>query len=243
MRAMTLFLAACGLLAASAGATAPAAAQAGDFDWRGTVAQGNTVEIRGVLGSVRALASEDGSVHVEATRRARRGDPESVRIAVVEHAGGVTICAVYPTPRDAERPNECRPGRGGMNVQESDVQVEFVVRVPEGVRFAGHMVNGNVEAEGLRSDVRVATVNGNVSARTTGFVSHATTVNGNVDLTVPAGLNAEFRASTVNGSIDSDFPIQVTGRVGPRRVQGTIGQGGPELRVSTVNGNIRLRQF
>jgi hypothetical protein len=231
------------LILAAVSAAVPAAAQTRDFQWSGTIAQGNTIEIRGINGHVHALASPDGTTRVEATRHARRGDPQSVRIEVVEHAGGVTLCAVYPTPAGSRRQNECRPGGGASNVQDNDVRVDFVVRVPAGVQFAGHTVNGDVEAEGLRSDVRVATVNGRVSVRTTGFVSRAVTVNGDIELAVPTGLNADFRAATVNGSIDSDFPVQVTGRVGPRAVRGTIGQGGPELRVSTVNGNIRLRRL
>jgi hypothetical protein len=252
------------VMAAALGATAPAAAQAGDFQWRGTVAAGKTIEIRGVNGAVRALPSDDGSVRVEATRQARRSDPESVRIEVVQHDDGVTICAVYPTPAGARRENVCRPGGGQNNVQNNDVRVEFVVRVPAGVRFAGHTVNGNVKAESLQSDVRAATVNGSVDIQTQGFAQastvngsitcrlgqsrlvsdvHFETVNGNIVLEVPAGLNAEFRASTVNGRIDSDFPIMVTGQISRRSLRGTIGTGGPELRVSTVNGSVRLRQI
>jgi hypothetical protein len=44
-----------------------------------------------------------------ATKHGRRSDPAEVEIEVVEHAGGVTICAVYPSP--GSRPNECRQGR------------------------------------------------------------------------------------------------------------------------------------
>ena len=62
------------------------------------------------------------------------------------HAGGVTICAVYPS-RDARKPNECPPGDGGrMNVQNNDVSVRFTVRVPAGVTFVGKTVNGEIEA-------------------------------------------------------------------------------------------------
>jgi hypothetical protein len=203
-------------------------------------------------------------VHVEADRHGRRSDPESVRIEVVEHAGGVTICAVYPTPRNARRPNECRPGGGQNNTDRNDVQVDFLVRVPDGVRFAGHTVNGNLEADGLQADVRAETVNGSVQVRTTGFAEASSvngnitcrlgtselndsvefeTVNGSITIEMPDGLDADFRASTVNGSIESDFQILVTGKVSPRSVRGTIGEGGPELRLSTVNGSIRLRKI
>jgi len=46
----------------------------------------------------------------------------------------------------------------------------------------------------------------------------------------------------VNGEIFTDFPLMVTGKLGPRRVTGTIGSGGRQLALSTVNGNIRLRK-
>jgi DUF4097 and DUF4098 domain-containing protein YvlB len=66
------------------------------------------------------------------------------------------------------------------------------------------------------------------------------TVNGGVTLHLPVILNAEVRASTVNGDIVSDFPITVTGTVNRRHLQGTVGSGGQELNLSTVNGSIKL---
>ena len=253
---MAVFLAALG--------ASPAVAQDQPFQWRGRLAEGQTIEIRGVMGDIDAVASSDAIVLVEASRRGRRSDPESVRLEVVQHDGGVTICAVYPTPRNARRKNECAPGGGSMSTQGNDVQVDFRVRVPAGVRFAGHTVNGDVAADGLASNVLAATVNGSVDVRTTGFAEASSvngditcrvgtnrfrdgvefeTVNGSITVQMPDGLNADFRASTVNGSIDSDFQILVTGKVSPRSVRGTIGEGGPELRLSTVNGSIRLQKM
>lgn len=244
---------------------APAAtAAAQDFQWQGRIPAGQTIEIQGVNGTIRAVPAEGDEVVVEAERRGRRSDPMSVRIDVVEHAGGVTICAVYPTPDDARRENRCAPGGGHNSVRRNDVQVQFLVRVPAGVRFDGNTVNGDLIAERLRSDVRAATVNGSVDVRTTGFAEARTvngnlnlylgtstlsedvefeTVNGSIVVEMPEGLDADFRANTVNGSIDSDFPITVTGRINRRSIRGQIGDGGPELRLSTVNGSIRLRRI
>jgi hypothetical protein len=251
-------------LAILAFTAAGARAQDTDFDWRGRLDAGQTVEVRGVNGHIRAVPSDDDLVRVEADRYGRRSDPTSVRIEVVEHSGGVTICAVYPTPRNARRENECRPGGGRNNTSRNDVQVDFTVRVPARVRFAGHTVNGGIDADGLRADVRASTVNGDVEVRTSGFAEASTvngditcrlgrssfeddvefeTVNGSITIEMPEGLNADFSASTVNGSIDSDFPILVTGKVSRRSMRGAIGDGGPELRVSTVNGSIRLRKL
>ena len=240
------------------------AQQAPAFDWSGAVAQGKTIEVLGVNGDIDAALSDDGRVHVHATRTGRRSNPESVRIEVVEHGDGVTICAVYPTPDDADDENECEPGGGNMSVNNNDVEVHFTVRVPAGVRLAAATVNGAVEAQGLRSDVEASTVNGDVTVATSGLAEASTvngdiaarvgsgtlardlefsTVNGSIELSAPAGLNADLDASTVNGEIDSDFEVRVRGSMDRQSLRGTIGSGGEDLDLSTVNGRIRLRRI
>ncbi|HYE16248.1 MAG TPA: DUF4097 family beta strand repeat-containing protein, partial [Pyrinomonadaceae bacterium] len=68
------------------------------------------------------------------------------------------------------------------------------------------------------------------------------TVNGAIDLSFPASLSADVHAETVNGEITSDFPLTVTGRFSKRRLDGTIGGGGRELRLQTVNGSVQIRR-
>ena len=98
----------CGLAVLSAAAV-PAAAQ--DFEWRGRIARGDEIEIKGVNGSVFAEFAPGNEVVVTAEMRGRRYDPDEVEIQVVEGRHGVMICAVYPSRRG--RPNECRPGSRG----------------------------------------------------------------------------------------------------------------------------------
>lgn len=239
------------------------AAGAQDFQWHGLIPQGRAIEIKGVNGDVRAEPSGGNEVEVVAVKRANRDSPDSVRIDVVPHAGGVTICAVYPS-RDGQRPNECLPGNAGrMNVQNNDVSVRFSVRVPAGVTLVGKTVNGEIEAMRLNGDVALSTVNGSVSFSTTAGGRASTvngsihgemgradwsdtlemaTVNGSITLTLPAGLNTDVKATTVNGDITSDFPMTVTGRVSRRKVEGTIGGGGRLLSLDSVNGSITLRR-
>lgn len=251
--------------------TATAWAQPGtDFRWNGSVAPGKTIEIKGVSGAIHAELATGGQVEVVATKRARRSDPASVRVEVVQENGNVTICAVYPTPTGwfgaggSSQPNECRPGsEGRMNSRDNDVQVEFTVRVPEGVRLAARTVNGAVDVKPIKSDVLVRTVNGRVTVATSrsadvntvngaidasmGTVSAAgplalKTVNGTVTVRLPKDVNAELRASTVNGHVESDLPLlmrNISSR--NRHVDGTLGSGGGELRLETVNGSIFLR--
>lgn len=249
--------------------TGPAAviatvAQDSDFAWRKRMSSGQTLEIKGVNGDVRAVLADGDEAEVTATKRSRRSDVDEVEIKVIEHADGVTICAVYPTPRRSRQENECAPGDDGhMNTEDNDVTVTFVVKVPRGVNYVGHTVNGEIRAAGLRSNVEVATVNGSVRISTSGrAIANTvngsieasmgsadwgedvafTTVNGEISLDLPSEVNAELRASTVNGDIISDFPVTVRGRFGPRRVSGTLGSGGHELELETVNGSITLRK-
>ncbi|MBI4502750.1 MAG: DUF4097 family beta strand repeat protein [Gemmatimonadetes bacterium] len=242
----------------------PQGAQQGvDFQWKGRLAPGKTIEVRGVNGDVRAVLATGPEVEVTAVKRARRSDPDEVDIRVIEHPDGVTICAIYPTSRRARRENYCGPGESHNNTENNDVKVEFTVRVPAGVRLAGATVNGDVMVESLRSDVLATTVNGSVEVSTTGYAEAETvngsiraamqstklpnrldfrTVNGGITLDLPEGFSAEVEAQTVNGDVSTDFPLTVQGRFGPRRVTGRIGAGGPRLSLQTVNGSIRLRR-
>jgi len=232
-----------------------------EFRWSGKLAAGKAIEIKGVNGGITATGTSGGEVELVAVKKGRRSDPHEVKIDVVEHADGVTICAVYPSDG---APNQCAPGKGGrMNVKDNDVNVEWKLSVPAGVRFVGRTVNGGIDANGLSADAEAETVNGGVELQSTGTARAQTvnggitaklgradwdgtlklqTVNGGIEVTVPEGLNADVSAATVNGDISTDFPITVTGKIGNRRLQGTVGSGGRQLEMKTVNGGIDLKK-
>ncbi len=241
--------------------TSASRVRAQDFQWRGQIPSGQSIEIKAVNGDVRALPSSSGDVEVTATKSARRSNPADIRIEVVPHAGGVTICAVYPDVPGRE-PNRCAPGtEGKSNTRDNDASVHFDVRVPYGVGFVGRTVNGEINGESLQGDAEAHTVNGSIRLSTTGVAIANTvngslnvtmgradwpngasfkTVNGGITLSLPSVFDADLQAETLNGSIMSDFPITMTGQVSPRRLHGTIGNGGRPLNLSTVNGSIKL---
>jgi DUF4097 and DUF4098 domain-containing protein YvlB len=242
---------------------AAAAAQAGDFRWTGTLAEGKTLEIHNVNGEIDAEPASGRQIEVVAVKEeGRRGDADEVEIRRVDFEDGVVICAVYPAPRGKPE-NTCEPGGGRMNTQNNDTEVHFRVRVPAGIRLVAHTVNGGVDARGLRSDVDAASVNGGVTVATSGVAEASsvngavdvtmgradwdgvlkfTTVNGALSVTLPGSLDADVRAQTVNGDMESDFPLTVRGKWGPRKMSGTIGRGGRSLVLETVNGEIALRR-
>jgi hypothetical protein len=238
------------------------AQSAQDFSWTGRLSAGEALEIKGINGDITVSRASGSEIEVVAEARGRRADPSTVRIERVEHAGGLTFCAVYPTP-EGDRENYCGPGsEGRMNTHDNDVVVDFEVRLPADIDFVGHTVNGEVFAEGLGADVTAETVNGSIEISTEGFARAETvngdidvrmgaaefasgaefsTVNGSITLDVDDGVNADVDASWLNGGFESELPFTLEGRIGKRSARGVLGDGGPELELNTVNGSIRIR--
>ena len=244
-------------------ATTAADLNAQDFDWSGRIQNGDVIEVSGVIGDVSAVASNGNEVEVTAEiREHRRGNAEDIEFEVVEHSGGVTICAMYPTPRRAREDNVCRPnGRSRNNTDNVDVEVNFTVHVPAGVDFMGRTVNGSIDVRDLSGTVEAYTVNGDIDVATSGY-AEARTVNGDIDAAIgradwdgtlefettngsitvelPDGIGADVSARTINGAIETDFPLTVSGRFSHRRLSGSIGGGGDQISLVTVNGSVRL---
>jgi hypothetical protein len=213
-----------------------------EMRWHGWVPSGQMVEINNVHGNVRAEASAGDEIEVIALK-AGTDDPEQVSIEVVEHKGGVTICAVYPNA-NAEHPFECRPSHGGGfrlaatsdseahirwdnggggDVLLNDLRVDFLVRLPKRLRFIGRTVDGEVSAHLLEQDVEAHSVLGDVS----------------VDLHPATG--ADVRVETAMGRVNSDFPLQL--RSDHNRglsASGRFGRSHRTVRMKTGTGNIHL---
>lgn len=151
----------------------------------------------------------------------------------------------------------------GVRVSAGTVNGEMRVRdLTSDVRAS--TVNGLVEVKNVGGEVKATTVNGNVGVTTRSGPVSANTVNGDVDVRMqslsrseemsfstvngtvtvetPANLNADVTLDTLHGSIVSDYPVQLSGRFGPRHASGTIGRGGREMKLSTVNGSVELRK-
>lgn len=247
------------LLALAAG---PGVAESTTFEWSGTLASGSTVEIKGVNGSIDAAPASGNEVEIEAVKKARRSDPDSVEIEVLEHADGITVCAVYPSRRG--RQNVCEPGDGGrLSSTDNDTQVEFTVRIPAGLDLAAKTINGKIVARDLDGAVDAKTVNGSVRIATSGLARASTvngsieasigstdwsepisfeTVNGSLSVEMPAAVNADVRASSTNGRVRTDFPLEVPRTWHGGKARGTLGAGGSELELSTVNGSISINK-
>jgi hypothetical protein len=231
--------------------------QKAEFRWSGKLSAGQTLEVKGINGGIRVEPGDSPAVGIEALRKGRRNDPNEVKIVVLEHAGGITVCSVYPAADG--RANECAAGDGGrLSSKNNDVSVEYRIRVPRSAALKLTTVNGGIDAIGFAGDVSAETVNGGIDLATEGAARAETvnggidakmgvrfgdtrfeTVNGGIELTLPAAAAAELDASCVNGSISSDFAVS-GGSKTRRSLRGTIGGGGPKLHLETVNGSISV---
>lgn len=234
------------------------AANVDDFRWRGQVARGHIVEIRGINGDIHAFPSASGEVEVVARVVTDGGEASPVHVQLVPGENGLTVCPTKPGQ------TECQPvDKAGAD--GPGARVDFIVRVPEGVGLTGRTVNGAVQAESLRSDIEAYTVNGQVRVSTTGSVQARTvngsitaslqnpfwrkapklsTVNGGITLTLPAASNTFVRAETRNGKVLTDF-ASLRGKISDQRVEGKIGTGSSAmpLTLNTINGTIQIKRI
>lgn len=248
----------------------PLHAQEAAFEWSAPLSAGRTLEVRGITGSIRTEFAPGITASVVAEKRGWSGDFEDVEIRAAEDDEGVVICALYGSwNRDRDGCDEDwedrRSGDRGHHGR-IDVEVDFVVRLPQGVELVATMVSGDVEIMDVRSDVTATTVSGDIFVSTSGVAwAHTVsgsinvemgsmdwedlefrTVSGDITLRLPRGLDTEVEFESLSGDLDSDFDIQ-GGRSARRRlvgtrVRGTIGDGGRHLTFHTVSGDVRLRR-
>ena len=151
---------------------------------------------------------------------------------------------------------------GDLDVQTTNGGIE--VQVLEGSAVL-KTTNGRIRADEIQGSVDATTSNGGIHVRmaksssgrptrlqtTNGGVELAletpvqdnievSTSNGGITLRLPDKLGARVDATTSNSSITTDFDVQAQGEITKRRLQGTIGAGGPSIQLSTTNGSIRL---
>jgi len=106
-------------------------------------------------------------------------------------------------------------------------------------------INGRLEAHNLSGRADLSTINGHLDAKfdqLRGSSLELKSVNGSVELTIPSDSKAEIEASTVSGRIDNDFGLHVNHHsfVG-HDLRGELGNGGPRIKLSNVNGRIEIR--
>ena len=119
--------------------------------------------------------------------------------------------------------------------------------------IAARTMNGSIEVSEATGPFVINTVNGEVNVDIVSlnqeYPSVITTVNGEVNLSIPASEKAVFDVSVVQGEIFTDLDLKTEKRedgltkfFGSNKVHATLNGGGVNFVITTVNGEIYLRE-
>jgi DUF4097 and DUF4098 domain-containing protein YvlB len=227
------------------------------FEWSRRMADGATITIRNGDGSIHVGESTSDRVEVRATKlRGSRASANDVTFDVSESRGLVTICTLY------DRQRSC--GDRNRVSRSSSVRVEYTVLIPRDIHVNVSTGRGDIDVERAGSAVTASTGAGRVFVATERGPVNVSSGSGDVDIRIqsasadavvaavtgsglirvslPSDFNGEIDAQSENGTLRSDFDITLLGRIEPRHIRGTIGRGGPHIRLQTGNGRIELRK-
>ncbi|MGA3238553.1 MAG: hypothetical protein ABSG03_19840 [Bryobacteraceae bacterium] len=207
------------------------------------------VTIQNQYGNVSIMGWDRDEVLVEAVKLSN--DPrrlDDARIVVEPVGGALSIRTEYS-------------GADTQHAAQHAPKVEYRILVPRyanledvklgngGLVISGvagtvkaSSVNGNIKAEKLEGRADLSTVNGLLEADFDRVgASHPITlssVNGPIKLLLPWGTRASLNARNVSGGIDTEFghPARVNGAQRLSVVQ----TGGPQIRLTNVNGGISI---
>ncbi|HMA53093.1 MAG TPA: DUF4097 family beta strand repeat-containing protein [Acidobacteriota bacterium] len=228
---------------------------------------GDRFSLENVNGSVAVATWKEDKVEIKAVKTARRNkeDLDKVEIRVDEGSGSVSVRAIWPKfPRRASvnveftvmvpegvNLSEVETVNGGIDISGRYGRAEIgttngsiTVKDASGELDAG-TTNGGIHVSRFEGRIATDTTNGNIKLEGVTFKDgiSAETTNGSITLALaaPESLNADLRAGVTNGHITVDFPVTLQSlKQSKRRIEGRIGQGGPEISLHTTNGSISL---
>jgi hypothetical protein len=217
------------------------------------VKAGATVELREANGRIRVEAGDGDEVAINATRVVKGPSEEAAKAALAD----VVIKEVVTADRVEI---DSTAASSGVSFRLSR-RVDYDVTMPK----TGHLtikttngeirvnaiagfvkietVNGDIELTGVEKGVEVTAVNGRVQVEMASIGDggvRCKTTNGQIILTVPASAKANITARVTNGVVNTENLSIQSSESSHRRLDGTIGGGGPEIRLDTTNGEVRI---
>lgn len=155
--------------------------------------------------------------------------------------------------------------RAPASAPDLRVRVDYRVRVPAGVdlkslktdrgdiavtgvsgRIVAQTVAGSVRLRRVAGVLKVATLNGEIDAELARLQRGDTVVfdtyNGDIRLRLPGASRAHYALRTFNGTIESSVPMPIQSVYGPHVAHETSGVDDPLVRLTSVNGTIRIER-
>jgi DUF4097 and DUF4098 domain-containing protein YvlB len=212
---------------------------------------GSSVTVGRINGSVTVETADGDVAEVYVVRSARTREDLNFRKVVVEASSG-RLSVEGEKWKDEDSDRKRRP-----------VRQRVVLKLPRSVNLAVSGVNGSVRVTEIDGSATVGGVNGSVVVKRANSFSEISGINGSVTIGVVqvrekgmkisgvngsvecqfgSQLNANLAVSGVNGSVRSELPnLTLQGTMSASNFMAQIGSGGPPIRISGVNGGVRLK--
>ena len=219
-----------------------------------TVSAGASLEVRETNGRVRVEATDGDKVEVVATRISRAPSEEAAKADLKEFTIKETATAdrveLASTGGDIE-----------LLAMGRSRSVNYEIKVPRSMSVTIKATNGQVDVQGITGKLKVEATNGEIQGSNLGAGAEVSstngrirlafdsigedgvrcrTVNGQIIVTVPTSAKATIAARVTNGVISTENLEVKSSDESRRRLDATIGGGGPEIRLDTTNGEIRV---
>jgi hypothetical protein len=211
---------------------------------------GARVEVQGINGVAEIETWEGSAAEVTIIRSARsREDLEFHKVIVEQTPSSLVVHG----EKDRERSSSAR---------NRDVRQRVMLKVPRQIDLSVSGINGKVGVGEVDGPVRLSGINGRVDvAQARGYSDisgingrvkvtitqlgergiHVSGVNGGVELFFAEELNADLDVTGINGGVNADVAnVTVMGKLDRQNFHAKIGSGGSPIRVSGVNGHVKL---
>ncbi len=246
----------CLVIASGCGLELSLTAEARD-QWKKTytLAQNGSFEIHNTNGKIEVRVGDNDQVEVTADRIVKAATDEAAKDALKHFEIAETVSPDH-VGLDATS--------HGLNIDmHLSRRVDFVVRVPRwaavklvstngeidvadlGGAFTVETTNGAIRGTNLSNTTSVETTNGAVTldmARLGDGGVRCETTNGKIEVLLPHDAKATISARVTNGAVStSGLDLSKSGDTSRKRLEATMGGGGPSIRLETTNGLIALR--
>ena len=215
-------------IAASLAVAAPAAAQQTEtVDRTVPVSPTGRVVLKTFSGTVKITGSARSDVVVHAVRHAPADRLAHIKLDVQSHGSEVVIDA---NKRDADWEEH------NNNVVETD----FDIQVPRGVSVDVHSFSADVHVIGVDGEQSLKSFSGDIELEGARGPLTAETFSGKIDIAFDAGVSGDLDFDTFSGNLRTSLQLTLES-TSKRRVKAKLGGGGPELRLKTFSGDVRLK--
>jgi hypothetical protein len=210
---------------------------------------GARVEVRGINGTVDVESGTEGTAEVHIVRSARNAEDLNFRKVLIEHTGNSLVIR-----------GEQEKDKWGH--RDREVRQRVMLRLPRQVDLSVNGINGRVDVGEIDGPVRLSGINGKVEVGQAMGYSHISGINGRVNITIAQlgergihvsgvnggvelrfvdEVNAVIDVTGINGSVNADVPnVVLQGKIDRNNFHATIGSGGNPIKVSGVNGHVKL---